>query len=188
MKITEVNLQEMMPLFKSLIKSAILIPIIGSGFSCDCRASKGYVPNGPQMKSEMIKRILETEDEEKESLEQYSFQQIARYYNNFVSKEVRKKYLLDCFTKVKLSPLLCSFLNLPWKYLYTLNIDDAIEGNSDFYVLEPHRRLDTRVKEDGRVVFKIHGDAKNMALLDDDESFSVSFKSVFISVPETEIK
>lgn len=173
MKITEVNLQEMMPLFKSLIKSAILIPIIGSGFSCDCRASKGYVPNGPQMKSEMIKRILETEDEEKESLEQYSFQQIARYYNNFVSKEVRKKYLLDCFTKVKLSPLLCSFLNLPWKYLYTLNIDDAIEGNSDFYVLEPHRRLDTRVKEDGRVVFKIHGDAKNMALLDDDESFSV---------------
>ena len=173
MKITEVNLQEMMPLFKSLIKSAILIPIIGSGFSCDCRASKGYVPNGPQMKSEMIKRILETEDEEKESLEQYSFQQIARYYNNFVSKEVRKKYLLDCFTKVKLSPLLCSFLNLPWKYLYTLNIDDAIEGNSDFYVLEPHRRLDTRVKEDGRVVFKIYGDAKNMALLDDDESFSV---------------
>ena len=173
MKITEVNLQEMMPLFKSLIKSAILIPIIGSGFSCDCRASKGYVPNGPQMKSEMIKRILETEDEEKESLEQYSFQQIARYYNNFVSKEVRKKYLLDCFTKVKLSPLLCSFLNLPWKYLYTSNIDDAIEGNSDFYVLEPHRRLDTRVKEDGRVVFKIHGDAKNMALLDDDESFSV---------------
>ena len=173
MKITEVNLQEMMPLFKSLIKSAILIPIIGSGFSCDCRASKGYVPNGPQMKSEMIKRILETEDEEKESLEQYSFQQIARYYNNFVSKEVRKKYLLDCFTKVKLSPLLCSFFFFLWKYLYTLNIDDAIEGNSDFYVLEPHRRLDTRVKEDGRVVFKIHGDAKNMALLDDDESFSV---------------
>lgn len=174
MKIVEADLKEVIGQFKSMLQSSILIPIIGSGFSCGCEARNGIVPNGNDMKKAMIQSLVKVDYCDKdERLEDKSFKQIARYYNNFVSKKDRSKYLLDCFTKVKLPQELIAFLNLPWNYVYTLNIDDAIERNSDFAVVEPNRKLENNVKDYGRLVFKMHGDAKNMIILKEEDEFSV---------------
>ena len=173
MKIEKVKLEDVIELFKSMIHSSILIPVIGAGFSCGYQAKNGRVPNGTEMKKEMIARLKELDESKNENFEQKTFQQIARYYNYCISAKNRKKYLLNYFTQVKLPANLVNFLELPWQYIYTLNIDDAIEKNSDFDVIEPNRELDSTIKEYTRVVFKMHGDAKNMAYLAEGEAFSV---------------
>ena len=58
------------------------------------------------------------------------------------SKEEQRKYLRDNFTKVELNEEKKKFLEIKWPYVYTLNIDDAIERNSGYEnVVYPYRKI-----------------------------------------------
>ena len=138
-----------------------MIPIIGSGFTTDCKTRTNSVPDGQKMKKLMIKEIctfnnaLSLSDFEGRD---FRFSQIADYFYRFVPKEKQYELIREHFIGVKLETNKQKFLKVNWPYIYTLNIDDGIEKNSSFNKVLPYKKL----TEDIHIlncVFKLHGDA-----------------------------
>lgn len=138
-----------------------LIPIVGSGFTKGCNTSNDVVPDGSQMQHIMIKEICKSN--EKLSLSDFEsrqlrFSQVADYFYRFVSEERQHEIIRKKFLNVKLSYYKKLFLKVNWPYIYTLNIDDAIEKNSAFNKVLPYKKLTEDIKLLS-CVFKLHGDA-----------------------------
>ena len=143
---------------KGHFKRQELFPIIGSGFTYGCQTSKGgEVPSGTTMKQYMIAKLSE---KNVCNLEQCNFSQVARYYERLIPESDMLEYFDNNFTGVRLSTLKCAFLNLNWKFIYTLNLDDAIENNSVFStkINAGQKPRWDRLRSD-KCVFKLHGDA-----------------------------
>ena len=138
-----------------------VIPIIGSGFTKGCRTTTGTVPDGDEMKSIMIREICSFNNEitqkDFESRE-LRFSQIAEYFYKFVPKKRQHEIIQGLFIGVKLPQPQKKFLQINWPYIYTLNIDDAIEKNSHFNKVLPYKKLSENVQL-LNCVFKLHGDA-----------------------------
>ncbi|MEA4939398.1 MAG: SIR2 family protein [Christensenella sp.] len=152
-----------------------LIPIIGSGFSKGCRSKTGCVPSGTEYKEYMLKEIFRAEEltaEEQDYLKNRSFSDVASYYQNIIPKSSVKNYLRNNFSSVKI----CdddkeAFLSIDWQYIYTLNIDDAIENNSKYnHVIYANRRFEPEVFNEDLCVVKLHGDVNEMITFSDSQS------------------
>ena len=91
-------------------------------------------------------------------------------YHKNVKLSVRKKFLIDNFTNVQLEDIKKRFLSLPWPYIYTLNIDDAIENNASYHVVYSNRSVDDSVFENCRCVIKLHGDVTEIVSYTDSKS------------------
>ena len=62
-------------------------------------------------------------------------------------------------------------MTIPWPYVYTLNIDDAIERNSDFrYVVYSNRLVRKSIFDECKCVIKLHGDITEMLSYEDSVS------------------
>lgn len=150
-----------------------LIPCIGSGFSYQCPAFRGNVPSGKSYKQHMIKQLYDENIipvNERESFTNESFSEVSDIYHKNVDINVRKKYLIDNFTHVQLADNKIRFLNLPWPYVYTLNIDDAIEKNASYNIVYSNRPVDDSVFENCRCVIKLHGDVTEIVSYADTKS------------------
>lgn len=86
----------------------------------------------------MINELM-TEDfseQEKEEITVANFSTLCDFYEDDenVPPEVRRNYLKSNFYKVTMpqEDIRSSFFNIKWPYIYTLNIDDAIENSSSF--------------------------------------------------------
>ena len=127
------------------LKKRVLIPILGSGFTRKCKSYAGEVPSGEDYKEYMISKILEKRNydvTQKEKYEKKQFSEISTIYHKAISKEEQRKYLRDNFTKVEINEEKKKFLEIKWPYVYTLNIDDAIERNSGYEnVVYPYRKI-----------------------------------------------
>lgn len=142
------------------IQAGSLVPIIGSGFSRGLSANQGTVPSGEDFKNIMCDMIVTSNKEiKKEDIEEMKFSQIAQIFYEVVNTKLIKSMLRDNFTNVKLDDDRRNFLNIDWPYLYTLNIDDAIENNSEFYPILPYHPLEKSILKKIKVVYKMHGDA-----------------------------
>ena len=150
------TLGEVLISIKNNIMSFSLIPVLGSGFSVRMMAKDGLVPSGSDMKRYMV-QVLSASDPSY-NFEDKSFSQLTKYYNNKIPLADRKEYFLKNFTQVKLSGLGRDFLSINWPYLYTLNIDDAIEKNSDYIPVGPNREFDETFETYEKRVYKLHGD------------------------------
>ena len=150
---------------KNNIMSSSLIPVLGSGFSVSMLAKEGLVPSGADMKKHMINTLSKLDVSY--DFENKSFSQLTKYYNKKVSLSERKEYFLKNFTKVKLSRLCTEFLNINWPYIYTLNIDDAIEQNSEYIPVGPNREFDEEFECYEKRVYKLHGDVHEIISLKD---------------------
>ncbi|EKE05982.1 MAG: hypothetical protein ACD_19C00134G0003 [uncultured bacterium] len=151
---------ELEQIFKSALARKTLIPIIGAGFTNGEQAHGRKVPGGSEFKNIMIRNICKHSDELTEDdfeQEGYKFSETANEFFKRVPKDDYKRILQDCFTKVRLSREKRNFLNIGWPYIYTLNVDDAIEKNSGYNPVLPYRSLSPFVNE-LRCVFKMHGD------------------------------
>ena len=85
-----------------------------------------------------------------------------------VQAEKQQSYLLNKFTNVKLENVKKNFLKIDWPYIYTLNIDDAIENNSEFKtVLYANRDIRNSIFEQEKCVIKLHGDIKDILKYED---------------------
>ena len=121
-----------------------LVPIIGSGFTRGCKTKNRTVPSGEEFKLEMIAEILkhkQLSDAQKEKLNKKTFSEIADYYfdEKWVPKEVSSFNLEMCFKNVELNEEKISFINnIDWPYIYTLNVDDAIENISEYEKALPY--------------------------------------------------
>lgn len=150
---------------KNSIMSSSLIPVLGSGFSVSMLANEGLVPSGNDMKTHMINTLSKLDASY--DFKSKSFSQLAKYYNKKVSLLERKEYFLKNFTKVKLSRLCTEFLSINWPYIYTLNIDDAIERNSEYIPVGPNREFDEEFESYEKRVYKLHGDVQEIISLKD---------------------
>lgn len=144
-----------------------LVPILGSGFTCGLKTRRaGEVPDGKKLKKHMIEKICTKKKIKEEELKQESFSSISEYYQRTFAQPEKDgviDYYMKNFTGVKIDrPQQLKFLNdIKWPYIYTLNIDTAIEDSKmrAWEVFYPNRKFDARkVNPDCSTLYKIHGD------------------------------
>lgn len=156
------------------MRKSMLIPILGSGFTRGCGAFCGNVPSGEDYRRYMIDAISSSGDfssEEISSLSSESFSKISNVYHATVSEEKQREYLRANFTQVSLDICKKKLLSIPWPYVYTLNIDDAIERNSEFQsVIYSNRRVRKSVFDEQKCVIKLHGDITEVLNYEDSVS------------------
>lgn len=161
-----VSFEEIQSELISNMQRGTLIPIIGSGFTKNCSSLKGKVPSGEDYRNHMISKILEAlslPEFEKENLKTETFSNISSMYHRTVSPTLQEKYLRENFTRVSIEENKRNFLSLPWDYIYTLNIDDAIEKCSAFqHVIYANRSINERIFDNEKCVIKLHGDVSEM--------------------------
>lgn len=100
-----------------------------------------------------------------------------------VQAEKQQSYLLNKFTNVKLENVKKNFLKIDWPYIYTLNIDDAIENNSEFKtVLYANRDIRNSIFEQEKCVIKLHGDIKDILKYEDSNCEIFDQKQYVVSI------
>ena len=148
---------------KGHLKRQDLFPIIGSGFSRNCKAGSkrdGRVPSGEDMKHYM-REYLEAHDYTLPP--DLPFAKVARYFDEFSEPVDFWGYFKQNFVEVKLSEDRRQFLEVNWRFVYTLNLDDAIEKNSRYQSkVLPRGELQVEALMDDKCVFKLHGDADEL--------------------------
>lgn len=156
------------------IRGRKLIPFIGSGFTRECKTKSGIVPSGYDYKKYMISEIVKTEGlspDEEESLNHENFSAISSIYHQQVPIDVQRQFLRKNFCQVTLEDDKCQFLELPWPYVYTLNIDDAIERSTSFSnVVYSNREVSRTIFDERKCVIKLHGDVHDMLTYLDSDS------------------
>lgn len=154
------------------LRQHTLVPILGSGFTCNCASKNGKVPSGNDYKNFMISKVTEAgilSTEELEELPYNSFSNIAEIYNSLIDQKARISYLRNNFSCVSLESYKKEFLSIDWPYIYTLNLDDAIERNSEFdKVILPEKEVFDEVFDEQKCVIKIHGDINYITTYKDD--------------------
>lgn len=175
MSLTKIDLENGLQKISQWFETNSVVPFFGAGFTKGCKAKNGNVPDADDcirmMNSVLLKKGLQDDELEDD------FFEVASLFFDKVSKEEREKFLQDYFTSVCLEDLKKDFLNLKWKYAYTLNIDDGIEKNSDFCPVVIQN--DIEPKQDLKVVYKIHGDALSDTLYK--KNFIVFDKEQYLS-------
>ena len=169
--INTVDLKNEISNLKIMISKRNIVPILGAGFSKGSKARNGFVPSAKEMEEHMLREIQKYEpiDETKN----ISFSKLSAYYNNLVPSKTRKQYLIDNFINVELSDYKQKFLLIPWLYIYSLNIDDAIEKNSRFIPVDLNADYEESLLENNEIVFKLHGNATRMSYEKNDSDLSV---------------
>ncbi len=178
MKYLNINDIEARQLIKTCIKNNSLIPILGAGFTAGEKTRNASVPNSDEFKKIMVDTIANNSDRFKNNIEALSkreFSQIAEIYLNekYVPRKVVSDNTKKFFLEVDLLDIKKDFINIKWPYLYTLNIDDAIERNSKYIAVLPYKNL----AKDGRdigCVYKIHGDATYEVIYEEQSSIIFS--------------
>lgn len=162
----------------SIINNKI-VPIIGAGFSAGCRAQNGCVPNGPQLE-ELMKKLAKEHSKSysPERIDTFLFKKISEIFfdTTEVPLEVSQEVLRNLFTDVTLPEYKKNFLNC-WKYIYTINVDDAIERNTNFFAILPYSNLrieSENIVKKNRYVLKLHGDAHHEILCNKDHNMVFS--------------
>lgn len=157
------KLSELEDELKGHLKRQDLFPIIGSGFTKGCTAGPrrdGCVPCGEDMKRYM-REYLKAHNHSV-SLDM-PFSKVARYYDKFAEPSDFWSYFKQNFTEVRLPEDRQQFLDVNWRFVYTLNLDDAIEKNSRYKSkVLPRRELQEDALKDDKCVFKLHGDADEL--------------------------
>ncbi|MFP1729777.1 SIR2 family protein [Lonsdalea quercina] len=152
--------------FKKIIKSCIdssgLIPVIGAGFTKGAKARNGKVPDGEELIEIMISRLKKEgilEESKIDRLKKSDFKTVSRYYmsEEYVSRDSFIEDIKSRFTGVNIDGVRRTFIKNKWKYIYTLNVDDAIErANNDLFKVLPYKELEKRI-QDINLLYKIHG-------------------------------
>lgn len=168
------------------IRNRSLIPILGAGFSAGAAAHKGKVPFRKDLKNEMILQIRNTGSDVSKIEEMDDLKKISLYYKAKVSDSNRKRYLLENFTDVKLFDFQKNFLSIQWPYIYTFNIDTAIEDNSDFKnIILPNKSGDADViKKLKKCLFKMHGDVNEYCRYKDSSCYIFDYKEYAKSIEQ----
>lgn len=174
------------------IKRHSLLPIIGSGFSCGCETKHGgKVPSGTEYKDYMLKEITNSgilNSDDINELKDKSFSAISEVFNTdkIISTDCRHNYLKKNFCDVIINDKnRKNFINLDWDYIYTLNIDDAIEKNSRFdQVIYANRDVNENAFMNSPSVIKLHGDARDIVSYKDSKCEIFDLRQYAIS-PDT---
>ncbi len=101
-----------------LIVQRKLTPVIGSGFTRNCKALRGKVPSGDDMSSYLKDFAANAYGKDKKHYENSTFPELCTYYSKRSTPKERFKYFSSYFTKVELSTGQIEFLRLFPQYIY----------------------------------------------------------------------
>lgn len=166
---------------RGLLLTGRCIPFIGAGFTAGEQALNGKVPSGAEFMEMMRTAISNAPTLEKpspSSLDRYSFQQLADEYfrEQIVPLDQIKTTLRDHFTRVPItSEAKKDFIRWDWEYLYTLNIDDAIERELNAIKVLPFTEFAQH--KTTQFVYKLHGDAADAITAGTSDAMKVVFGS-----------
>ena len=143
-----------------------IVPIVGSGISAGLEAYRGKIPTGREYLAHMTEAITtngELTDDEKSTLAHESFSRISDYYQNddVVPADIRRKYLRDNFSGAEFpdEDPRKKFFEINWPYIYSLNLDDAIENSTQYKkVIRPDEEIFDDVFTESKCIIKLHGD------------------------------
>lgn len=188
----EIRFDEIFDDLVYFFRTKSLLPIIGSGFSCGEEAKHGSVPSGKDLQNYMVERLSQSKDfssdEALSELRNKSFSEISSFFedSDYVSINERRRYYEDRFTEVKLSEEKKQLLKIDWDYIYTLNIDDAIENNSDYKkTIISNRKPYSDVFSNKRLI-KLHGDAYDYITYEDSSCRVFTRKEYSLSIKSNE--
>lgn len=147
-----------------------LVPIVGAGLSCNVPTLNGQVPSGTIYKKHMLQALLSNSQftpEEHNELKNEKFSTLCDYYedNENVSSEERFTYLKKNFFYAKFDEIDVrkKFFDIKWPYIYSLNIDDAIENSSKYNTtILPNREFRDEIFTEQYCLIKLHGDIKEI--------------------------
>jgi hypothetical protein len=146
-------------LLSKLIAEKKVIPVLGSGFTRDCKSKNGKVPSGNDMSNYLREFAAKAYGKAVEEYNNTLFPDLCTYYNKRSTTKERFDYFSQNFTEVQLSQDKIDFLRLFPQYMYTLNIDDGIENNCNEYkVILPRRNIYEEYIKQYSTIFKVHGD------------------------------
>lgn len=151
-----------------LFSRQALIPIVGAGISYGSPAFRGAVPSGGDMKSHMLSRLIGHKKftvEEKHKFKNYSFQKLATLYfsKSIITHEESSQYLRENFFDAKIEDYRQKFFKINWPYIYSLNIDDAIENSTPYTeVILPCRKVKEDAFNKHKCLIKLHGDIREI--------------------------
>lgn len=163
-----VNFSDIYDTFTKNLKRNMVIPIISSGFTLNSEAKNGKVPSGKDYQEYMIDSLcnkFEELNETKGEMYKESFSKIAELYIKQIDDIDKRNYFVSNFTDVKIQEKnKIDFLKIEWPYIYTLNIDDAIEKNSKFNhtICCNNENVIESVFDEFNCVIKLHGDVNNL--------------------------
>lgn len=156
-------------------KNKSLVPVVGSGLSCGANSYNGNVPSGNDYKKMMIDTIinsLTSDDNDTKLINSMSFSKICEIYEDdeIIDNSIRIKYFRNNFFRVNLDEHRKKFFKIEWPYIYTLNIDDAIENNSNYnFVIISNREVYDEIYNENKCVIKLHGDIKDIITYEDSD-------------------
>jgi SIR2-like protein len=155
--------------FVTMFEKRNLVPILGAGFSKGAPTRLARVPDAEEFRMTMLEILRTHVGDETESIKEKNFSEVADHFLNpsFVPTATVKETIKKYFTEASLGATQKGFLNCPWPYIYTLNIDDAIENNSSFRnKVIPNRQISSSAKQ-LPCVYKVHGDAADELIYDE---------------------
>ena len=169
MELNITTFDKMKDFFIDAFRGEKLQLILGSGYTVGETARNGIVPSGKTYSQHMIEELKKNETINKEltdeDLNSLRFGELAEYYENdeFVSNKTRETYYTNNFTNASLSEQKKQILEINWPYVYTLNLDDAIERNTQFnHVIYSNRPVKENIFDINKCVIKLHGDINDL--------------------------
>lgn len=169
-------------------KQRKVVPIIGAGFTGGEKSFNGYVPMGNKLKEIMLDAIITNCDDSSliSDIADISFDELSEYFldERIIPLDKRLKIFKDYFTDVSLPLYKINFLKI-WNYIYTLNIDDAIEKNANFKKIVPYSSIrdeQVNIVKAHNYVLKLHGDAEHEILRNCNENIIFSFTQYIASL------
>lgn len=151
-------------LLNSFVQKQVSL-LVGSGITCGDNAYNGKVPMGEEMPNELkriIKQNQQLSDSDLNKIEtENNLQRLSGYFENdkIVSPLVRKEYFRDHFTNVIMDENRKQLFKIDWDYVYSLNIDDGIERNTQFdFPITCNNPIEDEIFGYRKCVIKLHGD------------------------------
>lgn len=164
-----------------------LIPVLGAGFTKDEKTEENeQVPDAQKFQEIMILEIIKHTDYTtlEEGIKKLSFNEVSHYFFNdeIVERATRNTILKKYFLNIKLPEIKKNILNkTAWPYIYTFNIDNAIEKNSSFNTILPYKLLNDEARNAG-CVYKVHGDVWHEITYDEESTLIFSEKQYLQSL------
>lgn len=143
------------------IKEKRTIIFIGSGFTSGAKTTFGKkLLSGKELQELFIEKICtKRKDFKKEHFINKTFSAISEIFFQNFDNDYIKSFLKEHFTDVRIEKQKINFLNLNWRNIFTLNVDDAIENNSNHRkVIYPYQKIPKDIKDYSPLIYKLHGD------------------------------
>lgn len=172
--------KELKDLFENHFNKKNFVPFLGSGVTKNCPASRGRVPSVDDLKKRLIQTVAQIEgynETEQIDLSKAKLAQVAELFWQALSHTDDASFRVEFFSYIEdhfsgvhdLSNETRQLIECSWRYLYTLNYDDALErASNNLFCVAPFTRQNKNWLPQKRCLYKIHGDVVQYLATGDD--------------------